>query len=127
MALRPMPSCAIVQFGPDPSKGSLAAGYHLPRGTQVFKAPAKEQLDSLYFRTCADVTLWPLEVHDASLIEGIAAQSVTGIVNAEAALRLVLKCNNGKPWTEFRSRPCAFTWRGLRAIDHNSMICWPPI
>ncbi|MEF9672355.1 type VI secretion system baseplate subunit TssF [Pseudomonas sp. PCH446] len=38
MALRPMPSCAIVQFGPDPSKGSLTAGYHLPRGTQVFKA-----------------------------------------------------------------------------------------
>jgi len=100
MALRPMPSCAIMQFGPDPSKGSLAAGYHLPRGTQVFKAPEKEQLDSLYFRTCADVTLWPLEVQDVSLIEGSAAQSVTGIANAEAALRLVLKCNNGKPWTE---------------------------
>ncbi|WP_191488355.1 type VI secretion system baseplate subunit TssF [Pseudomonas sp. FEN] len=100
MALRPMPSCAIVQFGPDPTKGSLAAGYRLPRDMQVFKAPEKEQLDSLYFRTCAEVTLWPVEVQEVSLLEGSAAQLATGIANAEAALCLTLKCNGEKTWSE---------------------------
>lgn len=33
LAMRPLPSCAIVQFEPDPGKGNLDEGYPLPRDT----------------------------------------------------------------------------------------------
>jgi type VI secretion system protein ImpG len=100
MALRPMPSCAIAQFGPDKAKGSLAEGYRLPRGTQVFKAPGKGQPDSIYFRTCSDVTLLPLEIQDVTLFEGSAAQSLTAVPRTEAALCLTLKCHGEKNWAQ---------------------------
>ncbi|MCD5364584.1 type VI secretion system baseplate subunit TssF, partial [Chromobacterium aquaticum] len=65
-ALRPMPSCAIARFEPDPDKGKLDAGYRIERGTPLFVATTAG--DSLRFRTSAAVTLWPLRLAAASLL-----------------------------------------------------------
>ena len=36
LALRPLPSCAIVRFEPDLTKSALDSGYSLPRDTPLF-------------------------------------------------------------------------------------------
>lgn len=96
LILRPMPSCAIARFLPDPAKGSIAAGYALPRGTSVFKPPDKDQPESIYFRTCADVTLWPLQVDDVTLFDGDATLAATGLSQAPSSLCLHLSCCDDK-------------------------------
>lgn len=98
LILRPMPSCAIARFLPDTAKGSLAAGYPLPRGTSVFKPPDKDQGESIYFRTCTDVMLWPIQVDDVTLLDADAILAATGVPQAQSGLCLQLSCTDEKGW-----------------------------
>ncbi|WP_440028566.1 type VI secretion system baseplate subunit TssF [Chromobacterium amazonense] len=88
-ALRPMPSCAVVRFEPDPDKGKLDAGYRIPRGTPLFADTTAG--DTLRFRTAADAVLWPLAVADAALLTEDEAQAASGLPQARAALALRLE------------------------------------
>lgn len=97
LALRPLPSCAIARFEPDPSKGNLSEGYALPRDTPLFVTTASG--DSVHFRSTAPVTLWPLEVLDAVLLDTEETQALTGAPLARAALRLSLRCLAEEPWS----------------------------
>ncbi len=96
LALRPLPSCAIVRFEPDPTKGNLAEGYRLPRDTPLFVTGADGA--SVHFRTTAEVELWPLEIAEASFLAGDAACALTGVAQARAALRLTLRCLPPASW-----------------------------
>jgi len=98
LALRPLPSCAIVQFVPDPSKGNLAEGYRLPRDTPLFVTTNSG--DSVYFRSTAETVLWPLEISEAVLLDGDETQALTDIPYARSALRLSLRCIEGISWNE---------------------------
>ena len=89
LALRPLPSCAIACFEPDPSKGNLSEGYSLPRDTPLFVTTTTG--DSIHFRSTAPITLWPLEVADAVLLDTEETQALTGVPLARAALRLSLR------------------------------------
>ncbi|HLD64941.1 MAG TPA: type VI secretion system baseplate subunit TssF, partial [Pseudomonas sp.] len=77
LALRPLPSCAIVQFEPDPSKGNLVEGYALPRDTPLFVTTSSG--DSIHFRTTAAVTLWPLQISEAILLGSDETPALTGV------------------------------------------------
>lgn len=96
LAMRPLPSCAIVQFEPDPSKGNLDAGYPLPRDTPLFVTTDKGQ--SIHFRTTAAVQLWPIEVTEALLLGSDEAQALTGVAQSRSALRLSLRCLGKSQW-----------------------------
>ncbi|WP_296218680.1 type VI secretion system baseplate subunit TssF [Pseudomonas sp. UBA2684] len=98
LALRPLPSCAIVQFEPDPTKGNLAEGYQLPRDTPLFVTTASG--DTIHFRSTADVTLWPLAITEAVMLDGDEAQALTGVPMARSALRLNLRCLGETQWHE---------------------------
>ncbi|MHC8327303.1 type VI secretion system baseplate subunit TssF [Pseudomonas sp. LB1P83] len=98
LAMRPLPSCAIVQFEPDPSKGNLAGGYSLPRDTPLFVTTGKGE--SIHFRTSAAVRLWPVEINEALLLGSDEAQALTGVVQARSALRLSLRCLGESQWSE---------------------------
>ncbi|MGE8498041.1 MAG: type VI secretion system baseplate subunit TssF [Pseudomonas sp.] len=98
LALRPLPSCAIVQFEPDPTKGNLAEGYHLPRDTPLFVTTSSGA--SIHFRSTADTTLWPLTVSEAVLLDDDETQALTGVAQASSALRLTLRCMAGVTWQE---------------------------
>ncbi|MDR8363109.1 type VI secretion system baseplate subunit TssF [Pseudomonas sp. JL3] len=98
LAMRPLPSCAIVQFEPDPSKGNLAGGYPLPRDTPLFVTTSKGE--SIHFRTSAAVRLWPLEINEALLLGSDEAQALTGVAQARSALRLSLRCLGESQWSE---------------------------
>ncbi|MGW8466275.1 type VI secretion system baseplate subunit TssF [Pseudomonas sp. CLCA07] len=97
LAMRPLPSCAIVQFEPDPSKGNLAGGYPLPRDTPLFVTTSKGE--SIHFRTSAAVRLWPVEINEALLLGSDEAQALTGVVQARSALRLSLRCLGENQWS----------------------------
>ncbi|MGF6090206.1 type VI secretion system baseplate subunit TssF [Pseudomonas sp. 18173] len=97
LAMRPLPSCAIVQFEPDPSKGNLDGGYPLPRDTPLFVTTGKGE--SIHFRTSAPVRLWPLEITEPLLLGSDEAQALTGVVQARSALRLGLRCLGDSQWS----------------------------
>ena len=81
LALRPLPSAAVVQFEPDPTKGNLAEGYALPRDTPLFVTTRNGE--SVHFRTTAEVTLWPLEISDAVLLCAEETQALTGVISQQ--------------------------------------------
>ncbi|MBN3862822.1 type VI secretion system baseplate subunit TssF [Pseudomonas frederiksbergensis] len=97
LAMRPLPSCAIVQFEPDPSKGNLDDGYPLPRDTPLFVTTAKGE--SIHFRTSAAVRLWPVQINEALLLGSDEAQALTGVAQARSALRLSLRCLGESQWS----------------------------
>ncbi|TVT83500.1 type VI secretion system baseplate subunit TssF [Pseudomonas sp. H3(2019)] len=98
LTMRPLPSCAIVQFEPDPSKGNLAGGYPLPRDTPLYVTTRHGE--SIHFRTSAAVHLWPLEINEALLLGSDEAQALTGVAQARSALRLSLRCLGQSQWAE---------------------------
>ncbi|MCY1401992.1 type VI secretion protein [compost metagenome] len=98
LALRPLPSCAMVQFDPDPTQGSLAEGYRIPRDTPLFVTTS--QGASVHLRTTADATLWPLRINEATLLDGDEAVALTGLPQARSALRLHLQCLGEFDWAQ---------------------------
>ncbi|QKV65062.1 type VI secretion system baseplate subunit TssF [Pseudomonas sp. 43A] len=98
LAMRPLPSCAIVQFEPDPGKGNLDEGYPLPRDTPLFVTTGKGE--SIHFRTSSAVCLWPIEVSEVLLLGGDEAQVLTGVAQSRSALRLSLRCLGESQWAE---------------------------
>ena len=65
--LAPTPATAIVRFAPKLAEASLAAGYLLPRGTTLHAQIAKGEQTACEFRSAHAVTLWPLEIVEATL------------------------------------------------------------
>ncbi|MBN1851495.1 MAG: type VI secretion system baseplate subunit TssF [Pirellulales bacterium] len=63
--LRPIPSAAIVNFFLDQDQADLTSGAMIPRGTLIETEPIDG--DPCRFRTCYDVTCWPIWISQASL------------------------------------------------------------
>lgn len=61
--LRPVPSCAIVEFGWDLSQG-MTEPWTLPKGTRLASPPTTDGV-RCRFQTTYETTLWPLEVVSA--------------------------------------------------------------
>lgn len=102
LVLRPLPSCAIVQFEPDPTQGSLAEGYRLPRDTPLFVTTRDGA--SVHLRTSAEAVLWPLRIREATLLDGDAAVAFSGHPRARSALRLTLECLSEFDWSQLPVR-----------------------
>lgn len=63
--LQPVPSMTIAQFLPDVEQELFTGGYVIEKHTPLITRAATGQI--CRFRTCYPVTLWPLEVTQASL------------------------------------------------------------
>jgi type VI secretion system protein ImpG len=61
--LRPIPSMTVVELQADLEQGRLSTGVTTPQGTLLYSRP----VDGIpcKFRTCYDVTVWPLRVNSA--------------------------------------------------------------
>lgn len=95
-AIRPLPVTAIARFTPDPAMGNLAEGYYIPRHTSLFATTGTG--DTIYFRTTAAQTLWPLQVNEAHLLGTEEAQALSGLPQARSALKLTLECLAPHQW-----------------------------
>jgi len=91
--VQPIPALSIAHFDVDAAKGKLTSGFPIARGTQVF-APSEDGL-RCRFRTCAPVTLWPVEVTYAA-IEATDQYDFPEAHQAAAVLRLTLRAKGAK-------------------------------
>lgn len=85
--LAPVPSLSMVQFVADPHQGKLTDGHRIDPGNTL----ATDPVDGVpcRFRTCYPVTLWPLEIEQATFEMPRAGTAVRG---AGAMLRLRFRC-----------------------------------
>jgi type VI secretion system protein ImpG len=88
-AARPLPSMTIVQLEADPTQGSVATGYVVPRNTPLVHVMVDGT--AVRWRTSADVTLWPIVLEEAQMLNAEEAQTATGDPSLQAALRLSLR------------------------------------
>ena len=104
--LCPVPSCAIVQFIPEPDGGSMEKGYVVPRGTSLRTPLRKGDRTVCEFRTAHDVTLWPLTVTEAKYLVGSSATPGQGLLadgsGVRAGIRLRIK---GAPGINLKALP----------------------
>ncbi len=88
--VRPIPSLSLVELELDPELGKLPGGHHVPRGSELRSASVQGL--ALRFRSCYDVTLWPITVAAA---EWTSADRVVGggvrVGEAVGAIRLELR------------------------------------
>jgi type VI secretion system protein ImpG len=87
--LRPIPSMTVAQFRLDPEQGKLTTGLSIPRDSILYSRP----VDGVpcKFRTCYDVTLWPLEVGDARWVTPDKLNPPLRAPDSVAALRVELR------------------------------------
>jgi type VI secretion system protein ImpG len=85
----PVPPMAIATFAPSAAGRKATTGVAIPKGTPLF-AEAKDG-PTCRFRTCFDVTLWPLEVRGASLVSPDEIAPPRGEARPAASKALVLR------------------------------------
>jgi type VI secretion system protein ImpG len=96
--LAPTPAMAVVQLQPDLRESSLAAGVKVRRDSVMHSMAARDTSVSCEFRLANEVTLWPIELAEAKVLDGAAALAAIGLKpgsGTRAALRLTLKCTAG--------------------------------
>ena len=98
--LRPVPSMAVVQLHPDRAAADLAGGHVVPRDTALRGLPGTDERTRCEFRTAHALTLWPLELAEATYFDTPAAMAAAGVElpaggKVRAGLRLVLRTTGG--------------------------------
>lgn len=96
--LAPTPAMLVAQLQPDPSDPNLAAGITLPRHAALTSQRGGSGYTACVFRTAADLTLWPLTVHEARYLTHVPDLSLAGLPYArqvKGVLRLRLKVTAG--------------------------------
>ena len=89
----PVPPMAIARFEADPARIKLTTGHVLPRHTPLF-AQSVEGL-SCRFRTCYDVTLWPIRVSEAKLDPAAQYDFLSPRPEVGAVLRIRISATGG--------------------------------
>ena len=96
--LAPTPSCAVAEFIPDVSEGSLQSGVRIPRHSKVSAVPGKGERTACQFRTAHDVVLWPLQLKEARYVSGsgaLASLDLGPTATARAAISLRILAPEG--------------------------------
>jgi type VI secretion system protein ImpG len=91
--LQPVPSMAIAHLDVDPEQGLPLSGFTIQPGARMF---AQTDTGSLCrFRTCAPVTLWPIEIVSAQLESTDRYPYLDAYPKGIAMIRLRLQCIAG--------------------------------
>src|SRR5690606_27028641 len=101
--LAPTPSMTVVRLCPDPSEGALASGCTLPRGASLRGLLGKDEQSACEYRSAHAVTLWPLQVTDASYFGNPAAvlgRLAASEPKARAGLRISLRSGADIPFNK---------------------------
>jgi len=117
--LSPIPSMAMVQFQPDPSEGSLAAGVPVPRGSALRSLLGKGEQTACEYRTAHEVTLWPVEIQEAEYFRfsGAAASlGVPALPGVKAGLRIRLKTTGGLRFNQIALDRLTLHLRGAEEV-----------
>ena len=115
--LRPIPSMTVAQFRLDPEQGKLTTGLNVPRDSILYSRP----VDGVpcKFRTCYDVTLWPLEVAEARWVTPDKLNPPLRAPEAVAALRLELRCFPDVAFDKLQIHSLTFHLNGEGDVVHT--------
>jgi type VI secretion system protein ImpG len=115
--LRPIPSMTVAQFRLDPEQGKLTTGLNIPRESILYSRP----VDGVpcKFRTCYDVTLWPLEVAEARWVTPDKLNPPLRAPEAVAALRVELRCFPDVSFEKLQMHSLPFHLNGEGDVVHT--------
>ena len=93
--IRPLPAMSIAEFAIDPDQGKQTGGKVLPAGTTLLSrsingTPCK-------FRTCYDLTLWPLTVTSAQWTSPDRLRPAMRTPDAAGVVRMEVQCLSDVP------------------------------
>ncbi|HKD92272.1 MAG TPA: type VI secretion system baseplate subunit TssF [Terriglobales bacterium] len=121
--LRPIPSMSIAELALDPEQGKPSTGTPVPRGTLLYSrevegVPCK-------FRTCYDVTLWPLNVLEANWTTPDRLSPPVRVADTVGVVRLVLRCNPDVTFDKLGARSLRFYLNGETNLVHTlyELLC----
>src|SRR5262249_18511258 len=116
--LAPIPSMGILQFQMDPARVQLPGGFLLGRHSSLRTDPVEGL--PCKFRTAYPVTLWPVQVANASFQAPPFPRSLTPPAGAGAALRLQFECAGPMKFAELELER-------LRLYLHGELQVVPPL
>ena len=115
--LRPIPSMSIVEFHMDYEQVSPEKGLKLDRGALLRSRPVNGV--PCKFRTCYDVTFWPVEVAEAEWKTPDRLQPAIRSSEAAYAVRLDLRCAGDVKFPKLALDSLRFYLNGESNLVHN--------
>lgn len=113
---QPLPSITLLQFETDPNKPGLSGPSLIPRKHPVLSPPI--QGVSCRFRTCYDVTLWPLRVTAAKLELTQASEYLRSLRGGSAVISLTLETSGNLPYASLALDRLRFFLDGEAPLMH---------
>lgn len=114
--LRPIPSMSVVQLVVDPSQVKPEGGLKIERGSVLNSRPVNGV--PCKFRTCYDVTCWPVEVAEAEWKTPDRLQPAIKAADAVAAVRIELRCAGGLTFSKLALGSLRFYLNGESHQTH---------
>jgi len=87
--LAPIPSCAVLQFVPEPANVQVS-GLEVARHSRLHTTKVGDV--ACQYRTCYPVTLWPLEVANVESWEPPFPDAISAPAGTMSAIRMQLRC-----------------------------------
>jgi type VI secretion system protein ImpG len=121
--LRPIPSMSVTEFHVDFGQVTPEKGLTMERGAVLRSRPV--QGVPCKFRTCYDVTFWPIEVTDAEWKTPDRLTPAIRSTDAVSAVRLELKCAGDLTWQKLSTQNLRFYLSGESNLIHNlyELLC----
>jgi type VI secretion system protein ImpG len=114
--IRPTPSMSIVQFDLDPEGGKVTTGLNIPRNSVLYSKPVDGT--PCKFRTCYDVSLWPVTISDVSWRTLDRLQPSIRSADAVGAIRLELRCPPDLDFEKLEMDQLRFYLSGESSVTH---------
>lgn len=126
--LAPVPSMLVAQLQPQLQDAALAQGARVPRGSLLRSAPVRGTATACQFRTAHDVTLWPIEIAEASYFTHAAQlplAAVPGWRSYDGGLRLKLRATAGLDFSRIALDDLHLTCTGVDEVAYqlHELLC----
>ncbi|HEY1338056.1 MAG TPA: type VI secretion system baseplate subunit TssF [Bryobacteraceae bacterium] len=114
--LRPIPSMSVAQFHMDPDQAAPPEGLKLDRGSVLHSRPVNGV--PCKFRTCYDVTFWPVETTGAEWTTPDRLKPPIKITSAAGAVRVLLRCQGDATFSKLELSSLRFYLSGESNMVH---------
>jgi type VI secretion system protein ImpG len=121
--LRPIPSMSVAEFQVDSEQVSPETGLKLDRGSVLNSRPVNGV--PCKFRTCYDLTFWPVEVAEADFKTPDRLQPAIKFSDAVAAARIDLRCTGDVTFSNLALNSLRFYLSGESGMVHSlyELLC----
>lgn len=126
--LAPTPSMLVAQLDPEAGDAALADGVTIPRGSMLRSAAHRATGTASRFRTGQDVTLWPLELVEASYFTHAAQLPLASMPEWRkygGGVRLKLRTTGGADFAHLRLADLRVHCTGIDEVAYklHELIC----